>query len=52
MQRYGVVWRMRLAGSLSIGGVQEEAAVGAALTAAVAVGVYPDIGYASRVLVR
>ena len=39
-------------GSLSIGGVQEEAAVGAALTAAVAVGVYPDIGYASRVLVR
>ena len=35
-----------------IGRVREEAAVGAALTGAVAVGIYPDIGTASRVLVR
>ena len=39
-------------GELSIGGVREEAAVGAALTAAVSVGVYPEIGSASRALVR
>ena len=39
-------------GSISIGNVREEAAVGAALTSAVAVGVYPDIAAASRSLVR
>ena len=39
-------------GSISIGKVREEAAVGAALTAAVAVGVYRDIGHASRALAR
>ena len=39
-------------GELTIGGVREEAAVGAALTAAVSVGVYPEIGSASRALVR
>ena len=39
-------------GVISIGQVKEEAAVGAALTGAVAVGVYPDIGAASRALVR
>ena len=39
-------------GTVLIGRVQEEAAVGAALTAAVAVGVYPDIGSASKALVR
>ncbi len=39
-------------GPISIGKVREEAAVGAALTGAVAVGVYPDIGSASRALVR
>ncbi len=37
---------------ISIGQVHEEAAVGAALTAAVGVGVYSDIGSASRALVR
>ena len=37
---------------ISIGEVREEAAVGAALTAAVSVGVYSDIGSASRALVR
>jgi len=39
-------------GPISIGKVREEAAVGAALTGAVAVGIYPDIGHASRVLMR
>ena len=39
-------------GPISIGTVREEAAVGAALTGAVAVGVYPDIGSASSALVR
>ncbi len=39
-------------GPISIGSVTEEAAVGAALTGAVAVGVYPDINSASRALVR
>ena len=39
-------------GSISVGQVREEAAVGAALTAAVAVGIYPDIGCASKALVR
>ena len=39
-------------GPISIGQVWEEAAVGAALTAAVAVGVYPDISTASRALAR
>ena len=38
--------------TISIGEVREEAAVGAALTAAVGVGVYSDIGSASRALVR
>ena len=38
--------------TISIGQVREEAAVGAALTAAVGVGVYSDIGSASRALVR
>lgn len=38
--------------SISIGDVREEAAVGAALTAAVGVGVYSDIESASRALVR
>ena len=38
--------------SISIGDVREEAAVGAALTAAVGAGVYSDIGSASRALVR
>ncbi len=38
--------------AICIGQVKEEAAVGAALTGAVAVGVYPDIGAASRALVR
>ncbi len=38
--------------SVAIGRVTEEAAVGAALTGAVAVGVYPDIGAASRALER
>ena len=37
---------------VSIGKVREEAAVGAALTGAVAVGIYPDIGTASKALVR
>ncbi len=37
---------------ISIGDVREEAAVGAALTGAVAVGVYSDISSASRALVR
>lgn len=37
---------------ITIGQVREEAAVGAALTAAVAVGIYPDIAAASRALVR
>lgn len=35
-----------------VGKVREEAAVGAALTGAVAVGIYPDVGTASRALVR
>ncbi len=39
-------------GPISIGSVAEEAAVGAALTGAVAVGVYADISSASRALVR
>ena len=39
-------------GPISIGKVREEAAVGAALTGAVAVGIYPDIGTASRALAR
>ena len=39
-------------GPVSIGNVREEAAVGAALTGAVAVGIYPDIGTASKALVR
>ena len=37
---------------ISIGEIREEAAVGAALTAAVAIDVYPDIATASRALVR
>ena len=37
---------------VSIGSVREEAAVGAALTAAVGVSMYPDIGSASRALFR
>ena len=37
---------------ITIGQVREEAAVGAALSASVAVGMYPDIAAASRVLVR
>ena len=39
-------------GPISIGKVREEAAVGAALTGAVAVGIYSDIGTASRALIR
>lgn len=39
-------------GPISIGNVREEAAVGAALTGAVAVGMYPDIGTASKALIR
>ena len=39
-------------GTISISQVTEEAAVGAALTGSVAVEIYPDIGTASRVLVR
>ena len=38
--------------TLSISSLQEEAAVGAALTAAVAVGVYPDVSDAGLALVR
>ncbi len=37
---------------ITIGKIREEAAVGAALTAAVAVEIYPDIAAASRALVR
>ncbi len=37
---------------LTMGDLREEAATGAALTAAVAVGVYPDINSAGRALVR
>ena len=39
-------------GPISIGKVREEAAVGAALTAAVGIGIYSDIAEASQALVR
>lgn len=39
-------------GSISVGSISEEAAVGAALTGAVSVGIYPDIDAASKALMR